>query len=421
MKYTLFLVPAMALCFACGEGSPEKTSDKDSTSGPVGNSTGNTTTGVRGSYAYDAEFLKKHNRKVLELTGNNGSAKVLLSADYQGRVMTSSAKGDSGSSYGWINYDLIRSGAIKPHINPVGGEERFWLGPEGGQYSIYFKSKDSFNFNNWQVPPVIDTVSYDVAESSETSATFTKSARLKNYSGTIFDIEIKRKISLLDASMLRDKLRSEIDSSLSYVAYETDNSITNTGQFQWKQDKGLLSIWLLAMLTPSDDTKVIIPFENRPDAKNFITSDYFGPIPADRLVIKNNYLVLTCDGKSRGKIGLAPEIAKPVAGSFDFKRNILTITMFEVNKQGTYVNSKWELQKQPYKGDAVNAYNDGPLADGTQMGPFYEIESSSSAKELKPGESQVYKQSTFHFEGEYAKLEALALKVLGVKLSDLKK
>ncbi|MET0299498.1 MAG: DUF6786 family protein, partial [Flavitalea sp.] len=211
------------------------------------------------------------------------------------------------------------------------------------------------------------------------------------------------------------------DSSVSYVAYETDNSITNTGQFTWKKDKGLLSIWLLAMLTPSDDTKVMIPFDNRPDAKSFITSDYFGPIPADRLIVKDNYLVLTCDGKSRGKIGLAPEIAKPVAGSFDFKRNILTITMFEVDKQGTYVNSKWELQKQPYKGDAVNAYNDGPLADGTQMGPFYEIESSSSAKELKPGESQVYKQSTFHFEGEYAKLEALALKVLGVKLSDLKK
>jgi hypothetical protein len=79
------------------------------------------------------------------------------------------------------------------------------------------------------------------------------------------------------------------------------------------------------------------------------------------------------------------------------------------------------LQKQPYNGDAVNAYNDGPLADGTQMGPFYEIESSSPAKELKPGESQEYRQSTFHFEGDFRKLELLAKTILGVQLSDIRK
>jgi hypothetical protein len=25
-----------------------------------------------------------------------------------------------------------------PHINVFGGEDRFWLGPEGGQFSIFF-------------------------------------------------------------------------------------------------------------------------------------------------------------------------------------------------------------------------------------------------------------------------------------------
>ncbi|RYZ55147.1 MAG: hypothetical protein EOP49_03605 [Sphingobacteriales bacterium] len=131
-------------------------------------------------------------------------------------------------------------------------------------------------------------------------------------------------------------------------------------------------------------------------------------------------LLLNCDGKFRSKIGIAPEIARPVAGSYDFEKNILTITQFEVDKNGSYVNSKWEMQRDPYKGDAVNAYNDGPLADGTQMGPFYEIESSSPARPLKPGESQVYKQSTFHFEGDFAKLEILAKQILGISLSDVK-
>src|SRR6185369_15173705 len=114
-------------------------------------------TAVKGTYAYDAEFLKKHTGRVIELKDKAGQSKVLLSADYQGRVMTSSAMGDSGASFGWINYNLIASGQKKKQFNPVGGEERFWLGPEGGQYALYFNKGDSFNIDHWQVPPVIDT------------------------------------------------------------------------------------------------------------------------------------------------------------------------------------------------------------------------------------------------------------------------
>ena len=62
---------------------------------------------------------------------------------------------------------LISSGEKKKQFNPVGGEERFWLGPEGGQYSIYFQKGDSFNIAHWQVPPVVDTVAYDVLQSDQ--------------------------------------------------------------------------------------------------------------------------------------------------------------------------------------------------------------------------------------------------------------
>jgi hypothetical protein len=62
---------------------------------------------AKGSYRYDAGFLKQHTKRVIELSGEAGDAKILLSADYQGRVMTSTATGDSGNSYGWINYELI--------------------------------------------------------------------------------------------------------------------------------------------------------------------------------------------------------------------------------------------------------------------------------------------------------------------------
>ncbi|MEO6356367.1 MAG: DUF6786 family protein, partial [Ferruginibacter sp.] len=173
MKNYLFFYPCLLLGAAgCNPAtnSSESASVKDSA--------------AKGTYAYDAAFLKKHTTKVVELASNDSSAKVLLSADYQGRVMTSTALGDAGNSFGWLNYDLISAAEKKKQFNPVGGEERFWMGPEGGQYSLYFKGGDSFNIAHWQVPSFIDTDSYEVTQPDKSMAVFSKKASIKNYSGT---------------------------------------------------------------------------------------------------------------------------------------------------------------------------------------------------------------------------------------------
>jgi hypothetical protein len=375
----------------------------------------------KGTYAFDAEFLKTHTEGVIELTSADGNSKVLLSSAYQGRVMTSTATGDNGSSYGWLNYDLISAKEKKKQFNPVGGEERFWMGPEGGQYSIYFKGKDSFAFANWHVPSFIDTETYAVKESGKSEVIFSKKASFKNWSGTAFDIGIERKIRLLDKTGIESKLNVSIPADIQFVGYETVNKVENQGTVDWAKDKGLLSVWLLGMFTPSPKTVVVIPFHGIPSAHSYITDNYFGPIPAERLQVKDSILYFTCDGKYRSKIGLSPLIAKPIAGSFDFEKNILTILIPQVNKDASYVNSKWEMQKEPYKGDVINSYNDGPLADGSQMGPFYEIESSSPALQLSKGQSGEYKQSTFHFQGNYSSLQQLAKQLLGVNLDEIKR
>ena len=383
------------------------------------NKTASPTELSKGSYGYDASLLKKKTKQVLELYNAQG-AKVLLSADYQGRVMTSSAAGDSGASFGWLNYDLIASGEKKKQFNPVGGEERFWLGPEGGQYGLYFQKGDSFSIEHWQVPAIIDTTSYHLVHADSSGAVFSKRADIVNYTGSLFSIEITRAIHLLDKNGLEQKLHTTIPRGVKFVAYQSDNTIKNTGSNAWSKNSGLLSIWLLGMMTPTEETKVIIPFSPQPGARSLITDDYFGKISTDRLIVKDSVLYLRCDGKSRGKIGISPLIAKPMAASFDFKRNILTILIPEVTKDAPYVNSKWEMQKQPYKGDVINAYNDGPLKDGSQLGPFYEIESSSPVKELKGGEPMTYHQATAHFQGDYEALRTLARNILHVDLNEIR-
>jgi len=49
----------------------------------------------------------------------------------------------------------------------------------------------------------------------------------------------------------------------------------------------------------------------------------------------------------------------------------------------------------------VNSYNDGPPSPGAKpLGPFYELESSSPALALKPGESATHIHRTIHLQGD---------------------
>src|SRR5690606_4585934 len=130
------------------------------------------------------------------------------------------------------------------------------------------------------------------------------------------------------------------------------------------------------------------------------TTDYFGQIPEDRVGHKDGMLYFKADGKSRGKLGLSPLRAKPLAGSYDAQNKILTLALFDVDREGIYLNQAWNLKEEPFLGDAMNAYNDGPLDDGSQMGPFYELESVSPAAFLNPGESLSHRHTVIHFSGD---------------------
>jgi hypothetical protein len=109
-------------------------------------------------------------------------------------------------------------------------------------------------------------------------------------------------------------------------------------------------------------------------------------------------------------------------GSYDSDNKILTLLICRLPEgKKDYVNSSWEIQKDPFSGDAINSYNDGPLADGTQMGPFYELETSSPAADLKPGESLSHIQYTLHLTGNLQELDKVSHKVLGVSLEEIRK
>ncbi|HOM19034.1 MAG TPA: hypothetical protein PLQ00_17015, partial [Thermoguttaceae bacterium] len=77
------------------------------------------------SYTAALQELKKY-AQVVELVGEGG-ARVAVSPQLQGRVMTSTCAGPEGLSFGFINWDFLKAGKPDKHFNNYGGEDRFWL------------------------------------------------------------------------------------------------------------------------------------------------------------------------------------------------------------------------------------------------------------------------------------------------------
>jgi hypothetical protein len=405
-----------------------------------------------GRFASDLAFLRQHTNVVV-LT--DGTAQVAVAPQYQGRVMTSTTGGADAPSFGWIGRDTIASDKRQPHMNVFGGEDRFWLGPEGGQYALYFKKGDPFDLDHWQVPEAFDWGAWDTTETSPTSVGFRKRMALTNYSGTPFQIDVARTVRLLSDAEIATHLDEAPADGVRAVAFESQNTVTNTGDSAWKPESGLVSVWILGMFTPSPSMTIVLPYAggtSAPDARvsaaneprdrmragqrrrararvgefegrspSIVNDKYFGKVPPDRLKVTNSAVLFKADGQYRAKIGLPPSRAMSAAGSYDAANHVLTIVQYTRPADATrYVNSMWEMQREPYKGDVLNSYNDGPPAPGkAPLGPFCEIESSSPALELAPGQHYTHVHRTIHLVGPEADLDRIARRVLKISLAEV--
>ena len=380
------------------------------------NSFNNAIAPQKGTFGYDLDFLRKKD-SVVVLRDSSGAAEIVVSAKYQGKIFTSTAEGDTGKSFGWINYKAF-DGRVDPHINAYGGEDRLWLGPEGGKFALFFKKDAKMVFDNWVTPAPFDHESWKTVGVSEHHVSLTKTMSLVNYKGTQLNLKVDRRISILERNDINSILKMHVDSAVKVVGIKTDNSITNTGKDEWTKQTGAPCLWNLDMLTPSPRAIIVIPYDEKASGK-VATTDYFGQIPSDRVTMKKGHLFFKDDGKSRGKLGMNAARTLSVAGSYDAANNVLSIIFFDVDKKATYLNQEWKTDKDPLVGDAVNAYNDGPLANGSQLGPFYEMENVSPAAFLKPDEKLTHQHYIFHFTGDPAGLNVIASRILGVSLADI--
>jgi hypothetical protein len=382
------------------------------------------------SYREAKEFLARHTQ-VVELTNGKG-AHVAVCPQWQGRVMTSSCGGLEGASFGYIHRQFIEQGQPNPHFSNYGAEERMWLSPEGGPFSLWFQPGAAQNLDNWFTPPALNEGAWECRVEGPDRVRMTCTMRLTNASATQFQLGVTRDVRLFDGAefgrLFGDAAaRLVSQAGVSMVAYETANTITNQGA-PMSKEKGLLSVWILGMMNAGPATVIIVPYRAGSEAElgPVVKSDYFGEVPADRLKVTPEAILFVGDNHYRSKIGTSQRRAKNVLGSIDYQGNVLTLVNFSMPDDPTkhdYMNNMWQIpQPQPYEGDVVNSYNDGPPAPGKPgLGAFYEIESLSPAQSLATNGSLTHCHRTVHIHAAMPVLAQLAKQVLGVDLAAVRK
>jgi hypothetical protein len=373
------------------------------------------------TYSQDLALLRDR-VEVLELTG--GGSRVAVAPAYQGRVMTSTLAGGE-ASFGWLNAEFIAAGREDAVFSNYGGEDRFWLGPEGGQFGLWFRQGEPFDLDHWRTPEGFNAGAFGVTSRDGTSVTMARQFAVTNGAGTVFQCAVERTVRLLDRARAGELLKADMPEDVRMVAFESENVLANADDAAWTRDGGLLSIWILGQFKPLLRGKVVVPFREGSEADFGVkaTTDYFGEIPPERCRVEADRVLFACDGRFRSKIGISPRRSKGVLGSYDPDAAVLTIVQFSqplTAGELPYVNSRWEIQEDPFAGDAINSYNDGEAEPGAgQLGPFYEMETSSPAAVLEPASALTHVHRTLHFTGEADGLNALAGKVLGIDLREV--
>jgi len=295
-----------------------------------------------------------------------GKSRVLVSS-YQSQIITSSANGDDGYSYGWLDPKVIQKNKAEKTTFFYGGEDRFWLNPLGSKYSLFY-GQNKIIQKNWKVP----------------------------------DLFLK-------------EIFTKIDETSNSVTFKKENTtIVNNKGGDWSEEKGLITPWTIGMFKGTSTSIGIFPYHNK--LSSLKLSTYFFSPTENRHTISNEAVYFKTDGAKRSKIGLKAGHCRPIIGNYDYQHNRLTIIQYTFVPNRNFLSSDEESLAIPYEGDVVNSYNNAK-SDGKST--FFELETTAPGTILKKNEAINHTHRTFHFEGDQKALNVISKSVLGCDLSKL--
>ncbi len=368
------------------------------------------------------QLLRDMNNEIIILRGDQEQRQVLVSPQMVGRVMVSTMAGPKGEVLGWVNRPAVEAGFTDPNFNNFGGEERIWLGPDGTQQGLFFRNMD-FTWESFRIPQPMSLQPFETLGVSPDGKSVAMRTRweLNNLMGTPFQVEIQRRITILEVCPYTNESGADVNC----VGFQSDNRVTNVSNQPILRRTGPLTIWLLGHYLPHPRCVVIVPFRPGPEAElgpplrdeflKFFCID--GKFPANRRWYQNDYALLKADCAVRCKFGISRSRATGRAGSLDLDTNELVIVDNDFYPEMDYATNYWRKADELFDGDAINICIDGPAGkDGPVFAEpdnmAYEIETTSPALFLQPGQSYASRARTFRLRGRQAVIDAICRRFL---------
>ncbi len=374
------------------------------------------------TFGEDLAFFAKHEGACVVL--GEGESFIVASAKWQGRVLTSTLSGESGTGLGWYNRYLLDSKKTETYSNPLGGEDVFAIGPEGGDASIYFTSGTLYSSDNWKAPEFISNQPWKLVAKTDTQAKFEKDAQFENSKGTVFKIKAEREISFINRKETETILGLEIPNTVKTVAYQSLNKLTNTGNTPWDEKSGMLNIAVKSSYHANDTTVVCIPYKSgdNPEMGDILKSDNIagGAIPI--FSVEKDFIKMDVHAKRLENIGINAQRSKGIMISYDSNNNLLTVvTYMRPSSARGYLSSSFRRVDAGGQGDAISVFNNGPAEQGAFYAmPFYQVSTYSPALLLPAGKTQFHLQRTFHFSGSEYELGVIAYKLTGISMKNIR-
>lgn len=370
------------------------------------------------TFGKDLDFLKKQADCIV--IGESESF-VAISPKLQGRVMTSTLEGAEGYSIGWINRKLLEDQKEESYLNNFGGEDRLWFGPEATDFSLFFQKNALSIGENWKIPYDIQSA-WEVSAQTQKQVRIEKNMNLTNAQGFKFTLRALREISYISKADAAQILGIEIPDSVKSVAFQSFNKVINKGDKKWEEASGLISMNIFSCFHANKATYGFVPYNEGEHLGNIITDSYNEPVGTDRLSIYPNFVRMRLDGIKLAEINVNPKRSKGIFGAYDSDRNILTIVSY-IRPGGLkkYMPANWRKTNNILDGDALSMFNNGSPKEGYfEADRFYETSTHSPALALEPEAAQIHIQRVFHFKGSEYELGAIAYKLLGVSIKNLR-
>jgi hypothetical protein len=278
-------------------------------------------------------------------------------------------------------------------------------------------------FENYTVQDGINSQPFKTLEVSSLGSSVTMRSRisLRNGIGTLFQVEVTRRITVLDACPYSLGHGDKVE----FTGFQSESRLTNIGENPMTRETGVLAHWHLGQFPVDDHIIAVIPYRPGPIPDPPVREDYFkdfvigGAMPPDRYRVLPASVLFKADGRVRTKIGQNRSRAAGLLASYNLATDEMVLMDYDLYPNHEYAASYWYDLPEPYNGDCISFSAEGPDCEGGARGRCYELESMSPALFLQPGESFDWRTRTLHLIGPRLIMAGILRRHLGAEISSL--